>query len=60
MNEALLLLYMNASLCSLKLGQGSRAKKYGRKVGFYEQLRSSVGRVMKLVGAGRVPKTLDS
>ena len=33
MNEALLLLYMNASLCSLKLGQGARAKKYGRKVG---------------------------
>ena len=32
MNEALLLLYMNASLCSLKLGQGVRAKKYGRKV----------------------------
>ena len=60
MNEALLLLYMNASLCSLKLGQGSRAKKYGRKVGFYEQLRSSVARVMKLVGAERVPKTLDS
>jgi hypothetical protein len=32
MKKALLLLYMNASLCSLKLGQGSRAKRYGRKV----------------------------
>ena len=32
MSNALLLLYMNASLCSLKLGQGARAKKYARKV----------------------------
>ena len=32
MNNALLLLYMNASLCALKLGQGARAKRYGRKV----------------------------
>lgn len=31
MNEALLLLYLNASLCSLRLGQGIRARKYGRK-----------------------------
>ena len=31
MNNALLLLYMNASLCALKLGQGARAKRYGRK-----------------------------
>lgn len=31
MKNALLVLYLNASLCSLKLGQGVRAKKYGRK-----------------------------
>lgn len=31
MNDTLLLLYMNASLCSLKLGQGARAKTFGRK-----------------------------
>jgi hypothetical protein len=34
MNDTLLLLYMNASLCSLKLGQGARAKTFGRKVIF--------------------------
>ena len=32
MNSALLVLYMNASLCALKLGQGARAKKYAKKV----------------------------
>ncbi|XP_046840360.1 inactive peptidyl-prolyl cis-trans isomerase FKBP6-like isoform X2 [Xenia sp. Carnegie-2017] len=31
MNDLLLLLFMNAALCSLKLGQGNRTKKYCRK-----------------------------
>ncbi|XP_028415174.1 inactive peptidyl-prolyl cis-trans isomerase FKBP6-like [Dendronephthya gigantea] len=31
MNISLLALYINASLCALKLGQGARAKKFGRK-----------------------------